>query len=152
VDRPILSYIVEEAAQRASSISCSSSAAARRPSRTTSTPSPEIEQALAAKGKLDILEDLRRDLASRADELRAPDGAAGPGPRGLVRAPHRRRRAVRGDAARHADDAEPPALAQAVAAYEQVGGNIVVVEPAPEGEAHKYGIVAWTAMTGGSTA
>jgi UTP--glucose-1-phosphate uridylyltransferase len=29
-----------------------------------------------------------------------------------------------------------------VAAYEKVGGNIVVVEPAPEGEAHKYGIVA----------
>jgi UTP--glucose-1-phosphate uridylyltransferase len=27
-------------------------------------------------------------------------------------------------------------------AYEKVGGNIVVVEPAPEGEAHKYGIVA----------
>jgi UTP--glucose-1-phosphate uridylyltransferase len=38
--------------------------------------------------------------------------------------------------------AEPPALAQAVAAYERVGGNIVVVEPAPPGEAHKYGIVA----------
>ena len=39
-------------------------------------------------------------------------------------------------------DAEPPALAQAVAAYKAVGGDIVVVEPAPEGEAHKYGIVA----------
>jgi UTP--glucose-1-phosphate uridylyltransferase len=38
--------------------------------------------------------------------------------------------------------ANPPALAQAVSAYEQTGGNIVVVEPAPEGEAHKYGIVA----------
>ena len=38
--------------------------------------------------------------------------------------------------------AERPALAQAVDAYEQVGGNIVVVEPAPEGETHKYGIVA----------
>jgi UTP--glucose-1-phosphate uridylyltransferase len=38
--------------------------------------------------------------------------------------------------------AKPPALAQAVAAYQRVGGNIVVVEPAPEGEAHKYGIVA----------
>jgi UTP--glucose-1-phosphate uridylyltransferase len=38
--------------------------------------------------------------------------------------------------------AEPPALAQAVAAYERVGGNIIVVEPAPEGEAHKYGVVA----------
>jgi UTP--glucose-1-phosphate uridylyltransferase len=38
--------------------------------------------------------------------------------------------------------AEPPALVQAVRAYERVGGNIVVVEPAPEGEAHKYGIVS----------
>jgi UTP--glucose-1-phosphate uridylyltransferase len=33
-------------------------------------------------------------------------------------------------------------LAQAIAAYQAVGGNIVVVEPAPPGEAHKYGIVA----------
>jgi UTP--glucose-1-phosphate uridylyltransferase len=38
--------------------------------------------------------------------------------------------------------ANPPALAQAIAAHQQVGGNIVVVEPAPEGEAHRYGIVA----------
>ncbi|MEO6340376.1 MAG: UTP--glucose-1-phosphate uridylyltransferase [Caulobacteraceae bacterium] len=40
-------------------------------------------------------------------------------------------------------DAEPPAMAQAVAAYNKVGGgNIVLVEPCPAGEAHKYGIVA----------
>jgi len=38
--------------------------------------------------------------------------------------------------------ADPPALVQAVEAYEKTGGNVVVVEPAPEGEAHKYGIVA----------
>jgi len=38
--------------------------------------------------------------------------------------------------------AERPALAQAIDAYGKVGGNIVIVEPAPEGEAHKYGIVA----------
>ena len=38
--------------------------------------------------------------------------------------------------------AAPAALAQVVSAYEKVGGNIVAVEPAPEGEAHKYGIVA----------
>ncbi|HZZ88473.1 MAG TPA: UTP--glucose-1-phosphate uridylyltransferase, partial [Caulobacteraceae bacterium] len=38
--------------------------------------------------------------------------------------------------------AHPPTLAQAKTAYEAVGGNIIVVEPAPEGEAHKYGIVA----------
>ena len=40
-------------------------------------------------------------------------------------------------------DAEPGALAQAIAAHEQTGGaNIIVVEPCPEGEAHKYGVVA----------
>jgi UTP--glucose-1-phosphate uridylyltransferase len=44
--------------------------------------------------------------------------------------------------------AEPGALSQAVAAYEKVGGNIVVVEPAPEGEAHKYGIVALEGQDG----
>src|SRR5690606_18938917 len=38
--------------------------------------------------------------------------------------------------------ADTPALAQAIAAYDRVGGNVVVVEPAPPGEAHKYGIVA----------
>jgi UTP--glucose-1-phosphate uridylyltransferase len=38
--------------------------------------------------------------------------------------------------------ASPPALAQAIAAQNAVGGNIIVVEPAPPGEAHKYGIVA----------
>jgi len=39
-------------------------------------------------------------------------------------------------------EAEPGGLAQVVAAYEAVGGNVVAVEPAPEGETHKYGIVA----------
>jgi UTP--glucose-1-phosphate uridylyltransferase len=39
-------------------------------------------------------------------------------------------------------EAEPSGLAQVVTAYEKVGGNVVAVEPAPEGEAHKYGIVA----------
>jgi len=38
--------------------------------------------------------------------------------------------------------AEPAALRQAVDAYEQVGGNIVVVEPVHESETHRYGIVA----------
>ncbi len=39
-------------------------------------------------------------------------------------------------------DASPGALAQAIEAHDAVGGNIIVVEPAPEGETHKYGIVA----------
>jgi UTP--glucose-1-phosphate uridylyltransferase len=39
-------------------------------------------------------------------------------------------------------------LRQAIDAYEQTGGNIIVVEPCPEGEAHKYGIVALEADNG----
>jgi len=44
--------------------------------------------------------------------------------------------------------AKVPALKQAVDAYNQVGGNVVVVEPAPEGETHKYGIVALDGRNG----
>jgi len=36
-----------------------------------------------------------------------------------------------------------------VAAYEAVGGNVIAVEPAPEGEAHKYGVVALGAKAPG---
>ena len=39
-------------------------------------------------------------------------------------------------------DAAPAALAQVIGAYDAFGGNIVAVEPAPDGETHKYGIVA----------
>jgi UTP--glucose-1-phosphate uridylyltransferase len=44
--------------------------------------------------------------------------------------------------------ADRSALAQTVEAYEKVGGNIVVVEPAPEGETNKYGIVALDGQNG----
>jgi len=44
--------------------------------------------------------------------------------------------------------APTPCLAQAVAAYDKVGGNIIVVEPCPAGEAHKYGIVALDGQDG----
>lgn len=39
-------------------------------------------------------------------------------------------------------DAAPAALSQLLGAYEAVGGNIIAVEPAPDGETDKYGIVA----------
>jgi len=35
-----------------------------------------------------------------------------------------------------------------VQAYDKVGGNLIVVEPCPEGEAHKYGIVALDGHSG----
>ncbi len=39
-------------------------------------------------------------------------------------------------------------LRQAIDAYQAVGGNIIVVEACPEGEAHKYGVVALESATG----
>ena len=143
VDRPILSYIVEEA--RAAGIEHFVFIVGRGQAAIEDyfDAIPEIEQALAAKGKLDILEDLRRDLGEPGQMSFVRQMA----PLGLGHAVWCARHII-GDepfAVMLPDmlmAAEPPALSQAVAAFEKVGGNIVVVEPAPQGEAHKYGIVA----------
>jgi len=143
VDRPILSYIVEEA--RAAGIEHIVFIVGRGQAAIEDyfDAIPEIEQALAAKGKLDILEDLRRDLPEPGQMSFIRQMA----PLGLGHAVWCARHVI-GDepfAVLLPDmlmQADPPALVQAVAAYEKTGGNIVVVEPAPEGEAHKYGIVA----------
>jgi UTP--glucose-1-phosphate uridylyltransferase len=143
VDRPILSYIVEEA--RAAGIEHLVFIVGRGQGAIEDyfDAQPEIEQALEAKGKTAILEEVRRDLLQ-------------PGQMSFVRqmAPHGLGHAVWcardvvGDepfAVILPDmlmDSDPAALRQAVTAYDEVGGNVVVVEPAPEGEAHKYGIVA----------
>jgi UTP--glucose-1-phosphate uridylyltransferase len=110
----------------------------------------ELEANLEAKGRAAILEDVTADLL-------------GPGQMSFVRqmAPLGLGHAVW--CARDIIGDEPfavmlpdmlmraatPPLAQAIAAYQAVGGNIVVVEPAPPGEAHKYGIVALGAAADG---
>jgi UTP--glucose-1-phosphate uridylyltransferase len=149
VDRPILSYIVEEA--RAAGIEHFVFIVGRGQGAIEDyfDAMPEIEQALEAKGKLDILADVRRDLPQPGEMSFVRQMA----PLGLGHAVWCARDVI-GDepfAVMLPDmlmAAKPPALAQAVAAYEQVGGNIVVVEPAPEGEAHKYGIVALDGQEG----
>jgi UTP--glucose-1-phosphate uridylyltransferase len=103
----------------------------------------ELETELAAKGKTAVLEAVRADLPQPGQMSFVRQMA----PLGLGHAVWCARDLI-GDepfAVMLPDmlmDAEPAALAQAVAAFEAVGGNIVVVEPAPEGEAHKYGIVS----------
>ncbi len=103
----------------------------------------ELESQLESKGKTELLADIRADL-SKPGEMSFVRQMS---PLGLGHAVWCARDVV-GDEpfAVILPDmlmrANPPALAQAIAAYNSVGGNIVVVEPAPEGEAHKYGIVA----------
>ena len=143
VDRPILSYIVEEG--RAAGIEHFVFVTGRGKGAIEDyfDHHVELEAQLEAKGKLDILADIRRDLP-RPGEMSFVRQMA---PLGLGHAVWCARDII-GDepfAVMLPDMlmmAEPGALAQAVAAFDQVGGNIVVVEPAPEGQAHKYGIVA----------
>ena len=103
----------------------------------------ELESQLEAKGRGAILADVRADLA-RPGEMSFVRQMQ---PLGLGHAVWCARDLV-GDEpfAVILPDmlmaAEPAALRQAVSAYEQVGGNIVVVEPVPESETHRYGIVA----------
>jgi len=143
VDRPILSYVVEEA--RAAGIEHFVFIVGRGQGAIEDyfDSSPEIEGALEAKGKTEILADLRRDLPKPGEMSFIRQMA----PLGLGHAVWCARDVI-GDepfAVMLPDmlmAADRSALAQTVDAYEKVGGNIVVVEPAPEGETNKYGIVA----------
>jgi UTP--glucose-1-phosphate uridylyltransferase len=149
VDRPILSYVVEEA--RAAGIEHIVFITGRGQGAIEDyfDSQPEIENALEAKGKTDILDQVRRDLP-RPGQMSFVRQMA---PLGLGHAVWCARDIV-GDepfAVMLPDmlmAAQTPALAQAVAAFEKTDGNVVVVEPAPEGEAHKYGIVALDGQNG----
>jgi UTP--glucose-1-phosphate uridylyltransferase len=110
----------------------------------------ELEETLRAKNKTALLDELLADLP-KAGEISYVRQMA---PHGLGHAVWCARDII-GDepfAVLLPDmimDAEPGATAQAIAAYEQTGGgNVVLVEPCPEGEAHKYGIVALDGQDG----
>ena len=102
----------------------------------------ELEAQLEAKGKTELLAEIRAELP-RPGEMSFVRQMA---PLGLGHAVWCARDIV-GDepfAVMLPDtimDADPPALAQAIAAHDAVGGNVVVIEPVPPGEAYRYGIV-----------
>ncbi len=143
VDRPILSYIVAEG--RAAGIEHFVFVTGRGKEAIEDyfDHHPELEAQLEAKGKTEMLADLRAELP-RPGEMSFVRQMA---PLGLGHAVWCARDVI-GDepfAVMLPDmlmDAKVPALKQAVDAYNQVGGNIIAVEPCPPGEAHKYGIVA----------
>jgi UTP--glucose-1-phosphate uridylyltransferase len=103
----------------------------------------ELEAQLEAKGRTAVLAEIRAELPKPGEMSFIRQMA----PLGLGHAVWCAREVVGADPfAVILPDmlmrASPPALAQCIAAYEAVGGNIIAVEPAPPGEAHKYGIVA----------
>jgi UTP--glucose-1-phosphate uridylyltransferase len=149
VDRPILSYIVAEGRAAGIEHFIFVTGRGKQSIEDYFDHHVEMESQLEAKGKLDILADIRSDLP-RPGEMSFVRQMA---PLGLGHAVWCARDII-GDepfAVMLPDmlmHAKVPPLKQAVDAYNQVGGNIIVVEPAPEGETHKYGIVALDGQDG----
>jgi len=143
VDRPILSYIIEEGRKAGIEHFVFVTGRGKSAIEDYFDHHPELEAQLAAKGKTAMLEELLGELP-RPGEMSFVRQMQ---PLGLGHAVWCARDII-GDepfAVMLPDmvmDAGVPALKQAVDAYDKVGGNIVVVEPCPPGQAHQYGIVA----------
>ncbi len=143
VDRPILSYIVAEA--RAAGIEHFVFVTGRGKSAIEDyfDHHIELEAQLEAKGKTAILEELRAELPRPGDMSFVRQMQ----PLGLGHAVWCARDII-GDepfAVMLPDmimDAPRPALGQLVDAHARTGGNLILVEPVPEAEVHKYGVVA----------
>ena len=149
VDRPILSYIVEEGRKAGIEHFVFVTGRGKGAIEDYFDHQVELENQLEAKGKLDILEQLRAELPKPGEMSFVRQMA----PLGLGHAVWCARDIIGDepfavmlpDMVMHA---QKSALAQAIEAYDQVGGNIVVVEPCPEGQAHQYGIVALDGQDG----
>ena len=149
VDRPILSYIVAEARAAGIEHFVFVTGRGKQAIEDYFDHNVELEAQLRAKGKTDQLEQILSELP-KAGEMSFVRQMQ---PLGLGHAVWCARDIV-GDepfAVMLPDmlmEGPSPPLAQAVKAYEQTGGNIIVVEPCAPGEAHKYGIVALDGQDG----
>lgn len=149
VDRPILAYVVEEA--RAAGIEHFVFVTGRSKGAIEDyfDHQVELEAQLAAKNKTAILDQLLAELPKEGEMSFVRQMQ----PKGLGHAVWCARDII-GDepfAVILPDmvmDAEVPALRQAVESYNQVGGNIIVVEPVPHDQTHQYGVVALESQSG----
>ena len=149
VDRPILSYVVAEA--RAAGIEHFVFVTGRSKGAIEDyfDHQIELETQLAAKNKTAILNELLAELP-KAGEMSFVRQMQ---PLGLGHAVWCARDII-GDepfAVILPDmvmDAGVPALKQAIEAHEEVGGNIIVVEPVPHDQTHQYGVVALESQNG----
>ncbi len=142
VDRPILSYIVEEAREAGIEHIVFVTGRSKGAIEDYFDHQIELEAQLEAKGKTDILAMMNAELA-RAGEMSFTRQMQ---PKGLGHAVWCARDII-GDepfAVILPDvivDSRPGALKQLAEVYAEVGGNVIGVESVPESETHKYGIV-----------
>ncbi|WP_420470396.1 UTP--glucose-1-phosphate uridylyltransferase GalU [Brevundimonas sp. FT23042] len=142
VDRPILSYIVEEAREAGIEHIVFVTGRSKGAIEDYFDHQIELEAQLAAKGKTEILAMMNAELA-QAGEMSFTRQMQ---PKGLGHAVWCARDII-GDepfAVILPDvivDGQPGALKQLADVYAEIGGNVIGVEQVPESETHKYGIV-----------
>jgi UTP--glucose-1-phosphate uridylyltransferase len=150
VDRPLIDYVVKEARDAGIEHFIFVTGRGKGAMEDYFDHQVELEDALRAKGKTALLEEMLQDLPVEGEISYVRQMA----PHGLGHAVWCARHLVGEEpfAVLLPDmimDAAPGAAAQAVRAFEETdGGNVIVVEPCPEGMAHQYGIVALESRTG----
>jgi UTP--glucose-1-phosphate uridylyltransferase len=142
VDRPILSYIAEEAREAGIEHIVFVTGRSKQAIEDYFDHQIELEAQLAAKGKTEILATMNAELA-RPGEMSFTRQMQ---PKGLGHAVWCARDIIGHEpfAVLLPDvivDSSPGALKQLIDIYSEVGGNIIGVEAVPESETHKYGVV-----------
>ena len=142
VDRPILSYIVEEAREAGIEHIVFVTGRSKGAIEDYFDHQIELEAQLLAKGKTEILDIMNAELA-RAGEMSFTRQMK---PKGLGHAIWCARDIIGHEpfAVILPDvivDSQPGALKQLAEVYAEVGGNVIGVEQVPDSETHKYGII-----------
>ena len=149
VDRPVLSYVVAEARAAGIEHFVFVTGRAKAAIEDYFDHQVELEAQLQAKGKTRMLDELVAELPREGQMSFVRQMQ----PHGLGH-PVWCAREVIGDepfAVLLPDvimDAEPGALAQLMGAYGKVGGNVILVDPCPPEDTHKYGVVALEGQQG----
>jgi UTP--glucose-1-phosphate uridylyltransferase len=142
VDKPLIQYAVEEAVDAGATKLIFVTGSSKRAIEDHFDSDPELEAALSASGKDELLKSIRDIVPKGVSCIYIRQGE----PLGLGHAVLCARAAV-GDEpffVHLADDliaGEPPCLTQMAAEYERHGGSVIAVETVPKEDTSSYGIV-----------
>ncbi len=148
VDKPLIQYAAEEALAAGATQLVFVTGSSKRAIEDHFDSAPELEAALEAQGKQELLESLRSIVPSSATCIYIRQ----PAPLGLGHAVLCARPVV-GDEpffihlADDLIDAEVPCLKQMASVYAELGGSVLGVQNVERRDTDKYGIVAVEAMT-----
>jgi UTP--glucose-1-phosphate uridylyltransferase len=149
VDKPLIQYAAEEALAAGARLLVFITGSGKRAIEDHFDSDPELEAALAAQGKQDLLDSLRGILPANASCIYIRQ----PAPLGLGHAVLCAHAVVGNEPffvhlADDLIDAQVPVLAQMRDRYLQSGGSVIAVQQVPRSQTGSYGIVATDDPTG----